>query len=82
MSKAEILEELPKLKPTERRAIRRKLDELDGVEWLDDGELTGPERRTILERLDACQKHPEKFVPWKEVEARLTARFGRGKQAK
>lgn len=34
MSKAEILEALPKLSPEERQEIRAKLNELDGEEWL------------------------------------------------
>jgi hypothetical protein len=36
MSKAEILEELPKLAPEDRYEIRLKLAELDGDDWLDD----------------------------------------------
>ena len=36
MSKVEILQELPKLTPEERKEIRLKLAELDDDNWLDD----------------------------------------------
>lgn len=75
MSKTEILDELSKLSLEERREIRRKLDELEGVEWLDDGELTSQEKRLILDRLDACENHPENVLPWEQVKASLRKRF-------
>lgn len=79
MSKAQILEELPKLKPVELAEIQSRIEELavygsDG--WLEDGELTEAEKQLIEARLDDAEKHPEKSIPWAEAEARLKARFG------
>jgi hypothetical protein len=77
MSKAEILAELDKLTPDEWREIRRRLDELEGIEWLDKGALTAREKRIILKRLDACEKDPNGFIPWDEAKARLKSEFKR-----
>ena len=77
MSKAEILEELAKLTPEERWEIIAKARQMNEVEWLDDGELTDEEKRIILDRLDACEKDPNGFIPWEEAKARLKAEFKR-----
>lgn len=77
MSKAEILEQLAKLTPEERWEIIVKARQMNEVEWLDDGELTDEEKRMILERLDACEKDPNRFVPWEKAKARLKAEFKR-----
>ena len=77
MSKAEIVEELPKLTPAEREEIRLKLAELDGKDWLDEDDPLSEADKALLEaRLLDMEKHPEKSIPWKEAEARLKARFG------
>jgi putative addiction module component (TIGR02574 family) len=76
MSKAEI-EELAKLTPEERWEIIAKVRQMNEVEWLDDGELTDEEKRIILDRLDACEKDPNGFIPWEEAKARLKAEFKR-----
>jgi len=73
MSTAEILRELPKLKPDERRAVRAKLNELDGVAdeaWIN-GELTDQEKAMLETRLIEYEKNPEAGSSWEEVEARL-----------
>lgn len=73
MSTAEILRELPKLKPDERRVVRAKLDELDGVAgeaWIN-GELTDQEKAMLEARLTEYEKNPEAGSSWEEVEARL-----------
>ncbi|MBI4026052.1 MAG: hypothetical protein HY360_13790 [Verrucomicrobia bacterium] len=77
MSKTEILEELPKLTPAEREEIIAAAQKLNEAEWLDDGELTDEEKHIILDRLDACEKDPNGWIPWKEAEARLKAEFKR-----
>ena len=78
MSKAEIVEELPKLTPAEREEIRLKLAELDGNDWLDEGDpLTEGQRALIEARLEAHEKNPETAVPWDEFAARLQRRLGR-----
>ena len=78
MSKAEILEELPKLSPAERREIRARLYELDPAadDWDDDGELTDEEKHLIEARLAEHERNPETAIPWEEFDARLKARFG------
>ena len=77
MSKAEIVEELPKLTPAEREEIRLKLAELDGHDWLDeDDPLTDAEKALIESRIAAHEKNPETAIPWEEFEARLKRRLG------
>ena len=80
MSKVEILEELPKLTPAERKEIRLKLAELDDNNWLDDDDpLTGSEKALLEARLAAYEKDPDAGGSWEEVEARIRARLdGKG----
>ena len=73
MSKTEILTELPKLTPEERQEVRELLAEIDGTDWLDDGELTDEEKALIDTRLDECESNPSSFVPWDEAKARISA---------
>jgi putative addiction module component (TIGR02574 family) len=76
MSKVEILEELPNLTSEERKEIRLKLAELDGDEWLDNGDPLTEEEKELLEaRLADIEKHPDAGCSWAEVEARIRARF-------
>jgi hypothetical protein len=73
MSKAEILEALPKLSPEERQEIRAKLKELDDEEWLDNRELSEDEKAIVEARLDEYDRHPEAGCPWDEAKARIMA---------
>ncbi len=76
MSKAEIVEELPKLTPAERDEIRLKLAGLDGDAWLDeDDPLTDREKVLLDARLAAYEKDPDAGSSWEEVEARIRARL-------
>ena len=76
MSKVEILRELPKLTPEERKEIRRKLAELDNDQWLDhDDPLTDSEKALLEARLAAYAKDPDAGSSWAEVEARILARL-------
>ena len=63
MSKAEILEELPKLKPEERLEVLEKIYQLEGIAeeaWLDaDDPLTDAEKALTDSRLEAHQRDPE-----------------------
>ncbi len=78
MSKAEILQELPKLTKEERYEIRLKLAEMDSDGWLDEDDPLSDEQKSLLEaRLEHMEKHPEKSIPWEEAEGRLKARFGK-----
>ena len=76
MSKAEIIEELPKLPPEDRAEIQAKLDELAGDGWLDgDDSLTDEEKALLETRLNAYEKNPDAGSSWEEVEARLRAQL-------
>ena len=75
MSKTEIIAELSKLTPNDRREILDKIWELDGGDWLDNGELTQDERKLIEQRLAEHERNPEASIPWEEVDARFRRRF-------
>jgi putative addiction module component (TIGR02574 family) len=78
MSKAEILEELPRLKPEERQEVLEKicqLDRLAGDEWLDDAGLSNADKALLETRLAAYAKDPDAGSSWEEVEARIRAKL-------
>jgi putative addiction module component (TIGR02574 family) len=76
MSTTEILKQLPKLTPQERREIRAKLAELDPDEWLDeDDPLSDADKALIEARIEAHEKNPDAAVPWREFDARLKRRL-------
>ena len=78
MSKAEILEQLPKLTPAERFEIRVKLAELDGESWLDDDDPLTDEQKALLEaRLADMDQQPEASLPWDEARKRIESRLGK-----
>ena len=71
MSKAEILEELPKLKPGELQEILERIWELEEAHLVID---TGPTERekVLLDReLEDYRENPEAGSSWDEVAARL-----------
>ena len=79
MSKAEILDELPKLTKTERQEIRLRLAELDNDDWLDDEDpLTIHEKALLEARLAVYSKDPDAGSTWEEVESRIRARVTGG----
>ncbi len=65
MSKIEILEELSKLTPADRREIAAKLRELEN------GEFTGEEKALLDRELAEYEANPEAGSTWDEVEARI-----------
>ena len=73
MSKAEIIEALPKLSAEERREIRAKLNDLDNEAWFDNGELSEREKAIIEARLDEYDRNPEAVSSWEEARARVLA---------
>ncbi len=75
MSKAQIIDELPKLSPDERREILHRIHEIDHDDWLAE-DLSPGEIALIEERLATHQKSPAAAVPWNEAEARLVKHFG------
>ena len=71
MSKAQIIDELPKLSPDERREILHRIHEIDHDGWL--AEDLSPEEIALIEqRLADHQKNPAATVPWNE-ELRLAS---------
>lgn len=62
--------------PEQRDLLRIKLAELEGEEWMDDGELTPAEEALIEQRLAEHRRNPQAAVSLEEMEKRLRARFG------
>jgi len=75
MSKAEIIAELPKLKPEELAEVQAKLDELAGEVWRDDGELTDADKATLDATLAKYGKNPDAGSPWGQVKARIQGKL-------
>jgi putative addiction module component (TIGR02574 family) len=69
MSKAEILEEIPKLTPEERDEIRQKLDEYD--------ELSAEDLALIDARIEEHRQDPSSAISIDELKSRLRAQFPR-----
>jgi putative addiction module component (TIGR02574 family) len=71
MSKADILEQLPKLQPAERRELLDRLYDLCEQD-LFDGERPSPAEKALLDQeLADYQKDRSPGEPWEQVEARL-----------
>ena len=67
MSKAEILDEIPKLTPAERDEIRGRLDELD--------DALSPEELALVDaRMEEHRRNPASALPIKQIKADLRAR--------
>jgi hypothetical protein len=78
MSKAEILDELPKLTKTERQEVRLRLARIDSDDWLDDEEpLTVHDKAVLEARLAAYANDPDAGSTWEEVEGRIRKRLSR-----
>ena len=71
MSKAEILNELPKLGLRERREIFERIGEMEEQDLLKGGEPTAEEKALLDRELEEFQKNPQAGSTWEEVEARL-----------
>lgn len=76
MSMTAILAELPRLTPAQRAEVRSALAALEEGPWADDGDLSAEDKALRLARAEECDRHPERLVPWEQVEARLKSRFG------
>jgi hypothetical protein len=71
MSKAQILEELPKLRPEERNELLDRLHELAEKDLLT-GVAISPEEKAFLDReWQEFEKQPENGSSWREVAARI-----------
>ena len=69
MSKSEILEELPKLDPLERREILERICDLD------QGALTEEEQAFIDARLAQCRLPSANWSEWEEAQNRILSRL-------
>ena len=71
MSKADILDELPKLGLEERRQIFERLCELEERDLLNGVEPTAEEKALLDRELEDYHKNPEAGSAWEKVEERL-----------
>ena len=77
MSKAEILEELPRLSKQDREVIRLKLADLDGDGWDDaDDPLSDADKAVIQSRVEAHERDPSSAIPWEQFDEVLKRRLG------
>jgi hypothetical protein len=67
MSKAEILEELPKLSPVERSQLFARLAELHETDLVSNGEPTSTERQALDEALEDFTRDRNAGEPWRDV---------------
>ena len=58
MSKVEILAELPKLTREEHHEVVKKVHEIDGDDWLDEGELSDEEKTLLEARVAEQERNP------------------------
>ena len=77
MSKAEILQELPKLKAEERTQVFERLCELQERDLLEGIGPTAEEKRLLDEALAQFERDGDHGTPWREVLHRLQAARGR-----
>ena len=71
MSTTEIIDQLPRLTPEEREAVRSRLDALDSA-----APLTPEEKRFIAGRVAAYRQNPAAAVPWAVAEADIRKQLG------
>ena len=71
MSKAEILQELPNLKPEERQEVLDRLWDLTEQDVVRGISPTAEERALLDRELDDYQESPSAGAPWNEVKKKL-----------
>lgn len=67
MSKAQILEELPKLTVSDRSQLFAQLAELHEADLLDGGSPTPAEQQALDEALKEFERDPSPGEPWRKV---------------
>lgn len=75
MSLAEIVDEIPRLFPAQRKRVAEKIFEIEGGWICGDDELTAEEKRLLEARVAEHDRDPSSAVPWEEAKARLRGRF-------
>lgn len=71
MSKAEILQELPRLNPEDRREIFELICDIQERDLLSGGQPTAEEKALLDREWEAFRANPQAGSTWSEVEARL-----------
>jgi hypothetical protein len=71
MSTTEILAELSRLTPTEREAVRHRLDDLDAG-----APLTPEEQKLIAERVANYRQNPGASMSWTVAEGQIRQQLG------
>jgi hypothetical protein len=71
MSKTEIMAEIPRLSPEERREIMEQLAGLEELHLLRGGEPSDAEKTLLDEALAEYRRNPGAGRPWREVMAEL-----------
>ncbi len=67
MSKAQILEELPRLSVSDRSQLFARLAEIHETDLLEGGAPTPAERQALDEALEEFAHDPSPGEPWREV---------------
>ena len=67
MSKAQILEELPRLTASDRSQLFARLAEIHEADLLDGGAPTPAERQALDEALAEFERDPSPGEPWRDV---------------
>lgn len=71
MSKADIIEQLPKLQPAERRELLDRLYDLCERDLFDGEQPSAAEKALLDQELEDYEKDRAPGEPWEQVEARL-----------
>jgi len=71
MSKSEILAELPKLGPEDRREIFERIGELEDYDLLHGGKPTAEEKAMLDREFEDFQTNPKAGSSWDEVQSRI-----------
>ena len=74
MSKAEILEELPKLSPSERSQLFARLAELHEADLVGGDEPADVERQLLDEAFERFTRDRNPGQPWREVLSEIRSR--------
>jgi hypothetical protein len=77
MSKAEILAELPKLKPEDRDQVFQKLCELQDADLVSGIGSTDEERRLLDKALEEYECDRDPGIPWRQALSQIRKPAGR-----
>lgn len=77
MSATELIEKMRPMSPQEKRALVEQIWEEFGEELgLIDPDLTPAQSAELDRRLAEFEKHPDRGIPWEQVQSELKQRFG------